>query len=253
MDNGMQINWFDDEAVCRAAREGGSGCFHPGTDWAEMRKQPFVRAFEKAHRQPADAQMQADKAKVLARWPDAFSRGAVWNGWRVWRKLLMTPLGIGDTEAAAWRDAAAKVDAPTRAPYVPSERQAVAEEPAGEPVSDERLRAARVSTLETQLAEALQTAVRIAGERDDARAQLATCYRLTGADPDGDDDWRLAQRTVTEVKRLREECDAAESRRDELFKIGQEKTERILALERELAKYTTPAEPDALKPRSANE
>ncbi len=42
---------------------------------------------------------------------------------------------------------------------------------------------------------------------DALTAQLAECYRLTGADPDGDEDWRLAQHAVEEVKRLREELD----------------------------------------------
>jgi hypothetical protein len=37
------------------------------------------------------------------------------------------------------------------------------------------------------------------------QAQLAECYRLTGADPDGNEDWRLAPHAVGEVKRLREE------------------------------------------------
>lgn len=40
-------------------------------------------------------------------------------------------------------------------------------------------------------------------------AALAECYRLTGADPDGDEDWRLAQNAVDEVRRLRVELDAA--------------------------------------------
>ncbi len=38
-------------------------------------------------------------------------------------------------------------------------------------------------------------------------ADLATCYRLTGADPDGNEDWRLASRAVEEVRRMREELD----------------------------------------------
>jgi chromosome segregation ATPase len=36
---------------------------------------------------------------------------------------------------------------------------------------------------------------------------LAECYRLSGADPDGNEDWRLAKDAVAEVKRLREEYD----------------------------------------------
>lgn len=49
-----------------------------------------------------------------------------------------------------------------------------------------------------------------------AHAALAECYRLTGADPDGDEDWRLAPHAVAEVKRLREESDAAHAARDVL-------------------------------------
>jgi phage shock protein A len=42
--------------------------------------------------------------------------------------------------------------------------------------------------------------------------QLAECYRLTGADPDGNEDWRLAPHAVEEVRRLREKLDEAEHR-----------------------------------------
>lgn len=40
-------------------------------------------------------------------------------------------------------------------------------------------------------------------------AALAECYRLTGADPDGNEDWRLAPDAVGEVRRLRAEYDEA--------------------------------------------
>lgn len=46
-------------------------------------------------------------------------------------------------------------------------------------------------------------------------ASLAECYRLTGADPDGDSDSMLAQHAVEEVRRLRGESDRAEGERDE--------------------------------------
>lgn len=53
----------------------------------------------------------------------------------------------------------------------------------------------------------------------DARAQidiltraLAECYRLTGADPDGNEDWRLAPQAVREVSRLRDDHDALSQR-----------------------------------------
>ena len=41
--------------------------------------------------------------------------------------------------------------------------------------------------------------------------QLAECYRLSGADPDGNEDWRLAPRAAEEVKRMRDELDAAQT------------------------------------------
>jgi DNA repair exonuclease SbcCD ATPase subunit len=47
---------------------------------------------------------------------------------------------------------------------------------------------------------------------EEAESQLAECYRLTGADPDGDEDWRLAPFAVQEVKRFREESDEDEAR-----------------------------------------
>lgn len=39
-------------------------------------------------------------------------------------------------------------------------------------------------------------------------ADLAECFRLSGADPDCNEDWRLAHYAVEEVRRLREEHDA---------------------------------------------
>lgn len=46
----------------------------------------------------------------------------------------------------------------------------------------------------------------------DATAQLAECYRLTGADPDGDSDSMLAKFAVEEVRRLREKFDQLSER-----------------------------------------
>ena len=40
---------------------------------------------------------------------------------------------------------------------------------------------------------------------------LAECYRLSGADPDSNEDWRLAANAVAEVRRMREESDQAEA------------------------------------------
>ena len=48
----------------------------------------------------------------------------------------------------------------------------------------------------------------------DLKRQLAECFRLSGADPDGNEDWRLAPRAVEEVRRLRSDYD------DALVEIG---------------------------------
>jgi hypothetical protein len=52
----------------------------------------------------------------------------------------------------------------------------------------------------------------VRGELKQLHAWLAECYRLTGADPDGNEDWRLAPYAVQEVKRLREDSDHADPR-----------------------------------------
>ncbi len=44
---------------------------------------------------------------------------------------------------------------------------------------------------------------------EELEGDLAECYRLSGADPDGNENWRLAPRAVGEVRRMREESDAA--------------------------------------------
>jgi chromosome segregation ATPase len=46
--------------------------------------------------------------------------------------------------------------------------------------------------------------------------QLAECYRLTGADPDGNDDRQLAPYAVDEVRRLREADDTLAAQLNEL-------------------------------------
>lgn len=43
------------------------------------------------------------------------------------------------------------------------------------------------------------------------QTDLAECYRLSGADPDGNEDWRLAPYAVQEVRRLRAESDKADA------------------------------------------
>lgn len=47
-----------------------------------------------------------------------------------------------------------------------------------------------------------------------AEADLAECYRLTGADPDGDDDAHLARYAAAEVRRMRTELDEVEDTLD---------------------------------------
>jgi len=63
-------------------------------------------------------------------------------------------------------------------------------------------------------------------------ADLAECYRLTGADPDGNEDWRLAPRAVAEVRRLRAEHDAAETAIDAMTEqLGALMTELVVTFE----------------------
>lgn len=45
---------------------------------------------------------------------------------------------------------------------------------------------------------------------------LADCFRLTGADPDGNEDWRLARDAVKEVAAMRTDLDLEEARVAEL-------------------------------------
>ena len=45
---------------------------------------------------------------------------------------------------------------------------------------------------------------------------LADCFRLTGADPDGNEDWRLSRDAVKEVAAMRTDLDLAETRIAEL-------------------------------------
>jgi hypothetical protein len=47
-------------------------------------------------------------------------------------------------------------------------------------------------------------------ENERLTADLAECFRLSGADPDGNEDWRLAPRAVEEVRRMRDDLDIAE-------------------------------------------
>lgn len=58
---------------------------------------------------------------------------------------------------------------------------------------------------------------KLKAENEQMKASLAECYRLSGADPDGNEDWRLAPYAVEEVRRMRAEND--------------EYVERIVAME----------------------
>jgi hypothetical protein len=53
-------------------------------------------------------------------------------------------------------------------------------------------------------------------EVDRLTADLAECYRLTGADPDGNEDWRIARYAVVEVRALLQELTDAEDEVDRL-------------------------------------
>lgn len=62
-----------------------------------------------------------------------------------------------------------------------------------------------------------------------AYAWLRECYELTGADPDGGEDWRLAPYAPREVKRLRLENEDLER----LFEIQRTRMDKATALWRE--------------------
>lgn len=75
----------------------------------------------------------------------------------------------------------------------------------------------------------MKHALRAMTERGEAaERQLAECYRLTGADPDGNEDWRLAGHAVSEVKATRAENDALS---DLVDKLTQERDRLRAALE----------------------
>ena len=79
-------------------------------------------------------------------------------------------------------------------------------------------------------------ALRAIAKLNEMEASLAECYRLTGADPDGDPDHWLAPHAVREVKRLREERDETGEENcrleDALTEVKAE-NERLRALWRE--------------------
>jgi len=70
---------------------------------------------------------------------------------------------------------------------------------------------------------------------EELQKDLAECFRLSGADPDGNEDWRLAPDAVQEVRRLREESDAADSQvlaAQEALKVPAIRYEQCIAHER---------------------
>lgn len=52
---------------------------------------------------------------------------------------------------------------------------------------------------------------RVCKENAELKAQLAECYKLSGADPDGDTDAHLAKYAVQEVRTMRERYDEMEA------------------------------------------
>ncbi len=66
--------------------------------------------------------------------------------------------------------------------------------------------------VERELAAVVAERDSLAGRLGEATKQLAECYRLSGADPDDNEDWRLAPEAVKEVTQMRKEWDAAELR-----------------------------------------
>jgi hypothetical protein len=48
---------------------------------------------------------------------------------------------------------------------------------------------------------------------EEAESALAKIYRITGEDPDGNEDWRLAPQAIEAVTRLRERLDEQEAER----------------------------------------
>jgi hypothetical protein len=81
-----------------------------------------------------------------------------------------------------------------------------------------------VAALEAALSQSEEPS-RIEQALRDATSQLAECYRLSGADPDGDPDWMLAKDAVVEVKRMRAELD---ERASEDGREGRVAIERVL-------------------------
>lgn len=108
-------------------------------------------------------------------------------------------LGIGDNPRLKRESTAARINERTRV--------------------DVALKAALPAILQANAKFAEREYERVCEERDALRAErdrsvehLAECYRLTGADSDGDSDSMLAAEAVEEVARMRKELDQAEAK-----------------------------------------
>lgn len=72
------------------------------------------------------------------------------------------------------------------------------------------------------------------------RSELAECYRITGADPDGDDDAMLATKAVDAVKRLRASADHEGEKSEEweqCYRALEAEIVRLRAIEAEAKTY----------------
>ena len=67
--------------------------------------------------------------------------------------------------------------------------------------------------------------------RERLTGMLAECFRLSGADPDGDEDWRLAESAVQEVATLRRQSDEYADAAEDALKASEERVgeARIMA------------------------
>jgi hypothetical protein len=88
------------------------------------------------------------------------------------------------------------------------------------------------------------------------RDQLAECFCLSGADPDGNENWRLAPSAVDAVRQLRadydEACDEAERLRERVAELERELQETKAAAKKwveseDLELFNTRAELDRLR------
>ena len=69
---------------------------------------------------------------------------------------------------------------------------------------------ARIAELEQEKSRLAHINVDLQTDADMLTSRLAECYRQTGADPDGNEDWRLAEHAIDEVSNIRKAKEAAE-------------------------------------------